>query len=56
VASPFATGLTRPVDLAFAPGGGLYVLLRDAWVIDDKFRPHTGSLHLIQYGVSAPGG
>ena len=42
--STFATGLTRPVDLTFAPDGGLYVLLRDAWVIDDKFRPHTGSL------------
>ena len=40
----FATGLTRPCDLAFAPGGGLYVLLRDAWVIDDKFRPHSGTL------------
>ena len=42
--STFATGLRRPVDLTFAPGGGLYVLVRDAWVIDDKFRPHTGSL------------
>jgi putative heme-binding domain-containing protein len=43
-AMPFASGLTRPVDLAFAPDGSLYVLLRDAWVIDDKFQPHTGSL------------
>ena len=42
--STFATGLNRPVDLAFAPDGALYVLVRDAWVIDDKFRPHTGSL------------
>jgi glucose/arabinose dehydrogenase len=40
----FATGLTRPCDLAFGPDGGLYVLLRDAWVIDEKFRPHTGAL------------
>jgi putative heme-binding domain-containing protein len=40
----FATGLRRPVDLAFAPDGALYVLVRDAWVIDDKFRPHTGAL------------
>ena len=40
----FATGLTRPCDLTFAPDGGLYVLLRDAWVIDDKFRPHSGTL------------
>jgi putative heme-binding domain-containing protein len=45
----FATGLTRPCDLAFAPDGGLYVLLRDAWVIDDKFRPHTGSLLRIRH-------
>ena len=42
--SSFATGLSRPVDLTFAPDGALYVLVRDAWVIDDKFRPHTGSL------------
>jgi putative heme-binding domain-containing protein len=45
----FATGLTRPCDLAFAPDGSLYVLLRDAWVIDDKFRPHTGSLVRIRH-------
>ena len=38
----FASGLNRPVDLAFAPDGCLYVLLRDAWVIDDKFRPQPG--------------
>jgi glucose/arabinose dehydrogenase len=52
-AAPFATGLLRPVDLAFAPDGSLYVLTRDAWVIDDKFRPHTGSLIRVRYG---PGG
>ena len=40
----FATGLTRPVDLAFSPDGGLYVLLRDAWVIDGNFRSESGSL------------
>ncbi len=40
----FATGLARPVDLQFASDGGLYVLERDAWVIDDNFRPGTGSL------------
>jgi putative heme-binding domain-containing protein len=44
----FAAGLTRPCDLVFAPDGSLYVLLRDAWVIDDKFRPHTGSLLRIR--------
>jgi putative heme-binding domain-containing protein len=40
----FATGLARPVDLQFAPDGSLYVLERDAWVIDNNFRPRTGSL------------
>ncbi len=49
----FATGLTRPCDLAFAPDGSLYVLLRDAWVIDDKFRPHTGSLLRIRHVPAA---
>jgi putative heme-binding domain-containing protein len=49
----FANGLTRPVDLAFSPDGGLYVLLRDAWVVDDKFHPHTGSL--LRIAASAPG-
>jgi putative heme-binding domain-containing protein len=56
--STFATGLNRPVDLAFAPDGSLYVLLRDAWVIDDKFRPYTGSLLKIRaaLGVQSGGG
>jgi putative heme-binding domain-containing protein len=40
----FATGLARPVDLRFAADGSLYVLQRDAWVIDQNFRPGTGSL------------
>lgn len=40
----FATGLRRPVDLRFARDGSLYVLLRNAWVIDDKFHGGTGSL------------
>jgi putative heme-binding domain-containing protein len=48
-AEGFASGLNRPCDLAFAPDGSLYVLLRDAWVIDGKFRPHTGSLLKIAY-------
>jgi glucose/arabinose dehydrogenase len=50
----FATGLTRPCDLAFARDGSLFVLLRDAWVIDEKFRPHSGSLLKIQYDPGAP--
>jgi putative heme-binding domain-containing protein len=44
----FATGLTRPVDLKFAPDSSLYVLLRDAWVLDGNFRPRTGSLLRIR--------
>jgi putative heme-binding domain-containing protein len=52
----FATGLTRPVDLAFAPDGSLYILLRDAWVIDDKFLPHTGSLWKVRATSSNTGG
>jgi putative heme-binding domain-containing protein len=48
-AKPFAAGLRRPVDLRFAPEGTLYVLVRDAWVIDREFRPGTGSLLSIRY-------
>lgn len=47
-AEVFATGLARPVDLAFAPDGSLLVLLRDAWVRDDQFQPQTGSLERIR--------
>jgi glucose/arabinose dehydrogenase len=43
-AETFAEGLMRPVDLAFGSDGALYVLLRDAWVVDRHFRPGTGSL------------
>lgn len=49
----FGTGFRRPVDLRFAPGGGLYVLLRNAWVIDDKFQPGTGSLLYIEHASAA---
>jgi putative heme-binding domain-containing protein len=48
VARPFATGLRRLVDLRFAPDGNLYVLLRDAWVIDKLFKGGTGALLRIQ--------
>ncbi len=44
----FASGLTRPVDLKFAPDGSLLVLQRDAWVIDGNFRAGTGSLLRIK--------
>lgn len=43
----FATGLRRPVDLRFARNGALYVLIRDAWVVDVEFEPGTGSLWKI---------
>jgi putative heme-binding domain-containing protein len=46
---PFATGLRRPVDLRFAADGSLYVLLRDAWVIDKLFKGGTGALLRIQH-------
>ncbi len=43
-AAEFASGIRRPVDLRFARDGSLYVLLRNAWVVDDKFEGDTGSL------------
>jgi putative heme-binding domain-containing protein len=52
--SDFASGLARPVDLKFAPDGSLYVLQRDAWVIDGNFRPGTGSLLKIQFQGPPP--
>src|SRR5207237_9043524 len=51
---PFAAGFRRPVDLRFAPDGGLYILVRDAWVIDKEFRPGTGSLLKIRYAGLPP--
>jgi putative heme-binding domain-containing protein len=46
---PFVTGLRRPVDLRFAPDGCLYVLLRDAWVMDRLFKGRTGGVLRIRY-------
>jgi putative heme-binding domain-containing protein len=48
-ATPFASGLSRPVDIRFAADGTLYVLLRNAWVIDEKFQPGTSGLVAISY-------
>jgi glucose/arabinose dehydrogenase len=45
----FATGFRRPVDLRFDRDGKLWVLIRNAWVIDDKFQPGTGTLLEIRY-------
>jgi putative heme-binding domain-containing protein len=49
-ARPFAGGLRRPVDLRFGPDGSLYVLLRDAWVIDRLFKGGTGALLRVRPG------
>ena len=49
VARSFATGLRRPVDLRFAADGSLYVLVRDAWVMDNLFKGGTGALLRIRY-------
>lgn len=48
-AETFASGLRRPVDMRFAPDGSLYILLRNAWVVDDKFEGGTGALMRISY-------
>jgi putative heme-binding domain-containing protein len=48
-AKSFAIGLRRPVDLRFVPDGSLYVLLRDAWVIDKLFQGGTGALLRIHH-------
>jgi putative heme-binding domain-containing protein len=51
MARPFATGLRRPVDLRFGPDGRLYVLIRDAWVIDGHFKGGTGALLCIRHAA-----
>ena len=48
-ANRFASGLRRPVDLRFSDDGDLYVLLRNAWVVDDKFEGRTGALMRIGF-------
>jgi putative heme-binding domain-containing protein len=48
-AMPFATGIRRLVDLRFAADGSLYVLIRDAWVIDKLFKEGTGKLLRIRW-------
>jgi glucose/arabinose dehydrogenase len=54
-AAPFASGLRRPVDLRLGADDGLYVLLRNAWVIDGKFQPGTSSLLKVTFGISVNG-
>ncbi len=43
-AAEVATGLRRLCDLRFAADGDLYALLRNAWILDDKLEPATGSV------------
>jgi glucose/arabinose dehydrogenase len=45
----FAAGLPRPTEIRFAPDGSLYILNRNAWVIDNKFTEATGTLFRIRY-------
>lgn len=47
----FAFGLRRPVDVRFARDGSFYVLLRNAWVIDDKFQGNTGTLLQVRHSA-----
>jgi putative heme-binding domain-containing protein len=54
-ATGFATGLRRPTDLRFAANGDLYVLLRDAWVIDKQHKAGTGSLLRIRHPATSGG-
>lgn len=49
-ATSFASSLRRPVDLRFGPDGTLYVLMRNAWVIDGAFKSDTGGLLAIRPG------
>lgn len=40
----FLAGVRRPVDIRFGVDGSLYVLLRNAWVVDKNFQGGTGAL------------
>ncbi len=49
----FGRKFRRISDMAFAPDGGLYLLERDAWVIDKDFKPNTGRLLRLRYQPGA---
>jgi putative heme-binding domain-containing protein len=44
----FAEGLNRPVDIRFGSDGTLYVLTRNAWVLDRYLTPNTGTLIAVK--------
>ena len=44
IAHEFLSGVRRPVDLRFGPDGSLYILLRNAWVVDKNFVGGTGAV------------
>ncbi|MCA9190379.1 MAG: PQQ-dependent sugar dehydrogenase [Planctomycetales bacterium] len=48
-AATFAQGIRRPVDLRISSDGSLYILVRNAWVVDDKYEAGTGSLLKVTY-------
>jgi uncharacterized repeat protein (TIGR03806 family) len=49
----FGRNFRRISDMAFAPDGSLYLLERDAWVIDKDFKPRTGRLLKVSYKPGA---
>ncbi|MCR9198577.1 MAG: PQQ-dependent sugar dehydrogenase [Planctomycetaceae bacterium] len=53
-AHDFLAGIRRPVDLRFAPDGSLYVLQRNAWVVDNRFQGGTGALVRISRQTRKP--
>jgi glucose/arabinose dehydrogenase len=55
VAETFAGALAGPVALEVAPDGCMYVLNRNVWVKDEKFKPNTGTLHRIFHVANATG-
>ena len=52
VANNFISGIRRPVDLRFAPNGDLYILLRNAWVVDKNFKGGTSALLKVSRELS----
>lgn len=45
----FATNQGKLTDIAFAPDGSLFILDRNAWVIDKAWKPNTGALYRITH-------